>query len=747
MSRFGKHTTIVLAFWLFMQFPTLQAQVSPDSSLTSKSEEKVLANLISEGRDNVVKNPDKALDNGLQALVLAKKLGDTRFEIEALLILAESNFTLGQYENSSRYYNRALNFYDQLGNSDAKYKILIGLGRVYDAEKNPELAISTLERGLASDENINNINLYIDLLELLGELYQKQGNYRKSAEMYSKVLAIVDNPMGRKVLLKEKIKSDAFFKLGQVKKNSGELVESLSNFKQAAEISINNFDSLSYSNALQEIALTYYLLQKPDSANFYFTASYAISNKISDTVGMIQGLQGIADIYLDSGNPTQALYYYNQQLTVAQKLKNIPAITESLVKISRCYLSSGDISNASKYLNRALAIARQNNLTQSVADVYQYLAILNEGQGRYRDALEFYKMWVETRDSIYFEETGQKLAKLKILYEISQKEKENELLRQNSEIQNLQLNKTRYQTRILILIIIIFITLIVLLIILFRSKQKEIAKRLETEQRITDLNRELERRMIQEIKKQEKQQLLLAQKSKLESLGTLAAGIAHEINQPLGGISMGLDNILLKVQDKSYNDEYMKEKIASLFENVERIKKIIDHIRYFSRAQKPVTFTQININDVVNSSLFMVSTQYENHGVKMEVTLDENIGSITADKYKLEQVILNLLSNAKYAVDEKGKKHANHQYTKLIEIKTWQDNNQVYLSVRDNGMGIPDKIIDKIFDPFFTTKSEERGTGLGLSVSYAFIKDLLGDIKVESVEGEYTRFEISLPKM
>jgi len=730
-----------------LQLPNLQAQVIPDSSLTAKSEEKVLANLISEGRDNVVKNPDKALDIGLRALILAKKLGDTRFEIEALLILAESNYTLGQLENSTRYYNRALNFYDKLASSDTKYRILIGLGRVYDAEKNPELAITTLERGLKLNGNSDNINLYIDLLEMLGELYQKQGSYRKSAEMYNKVLAIVDNPMGRKVLLKEKVKSDAYFKLGQVKKNSGELVESINDFRQAAQISISNYDSISYSNALREIALTYYLLQKPDSANLYFTTSYTISSKISDSLGMIQGLQGIADVYMDSGNTTQALYYYNQQLAVAQQLNNTPAITESLVKISRCYISSGDISNASKYLNRALTIARQNNLTQSVADVYQYLAILNEGQGRYRDALEFYKMWVETRDSIYFEETGQKLAKLQILYEISQKEKENELLRQNSEIQNLQLNKTRYQTRILILIIIIFITLIVLLTILFRSKQKEIAKRLETEQRITDLNRELERRMIQEIKKQEKQQLLLAQKSKLESLGTLAAGIAHEINQPLGGISMGLDNILLKVQDKSYSEEYIKEKIASLFENVERIKKIIDHIRYFSRAQKPITFTQININDVVRSSLFMVSTQYENHGVKIEAKLDENIGSITADKYKLEQVILNMLSNAKYAVDEKEKKNPNHQYTKRIEIKTWQDSNQVYLSILDNGIGIPDKIIDKIFDPFFTTKSEERGTGLGLSVSYAFVKDLLGEIKVESVEGEYTRLEISLPKM
>jgi len=293
---------------------------------------------------------------------------------------------------------------------------------------------------------------------------------------------------------------------------------------------------------------------------------------------------------------------------------------------------------------------------------------------------------------------------------------------------------------------LMFLWIMFLLISRYRKAEKEFKKQKETEQKITDINKELERRMIQEIKKQEKQQQLLAQKSKLESLGTLAAGIAHEINQPLGGISMGLDNILLKTQEDNINKEYLKDKVNLLFENVERIKKIIDHIRYFSRTQKPVSFVQVNINDVIKSALFMVSAQYENHGVIIETNLDESAGMITADKYKLEQVLLNLLSNSKYAIDEKAKRLNDGKFRKRIEIKSYKDSDFVYISLMDNGIGIPNKIIDKIFDPFFTTKSEEKGTGLGLSISYGFIKDILGEIKVESIENEYTVFEISIPK-
>jgi len=183
-----------------------------------------------------------------------------------------------------------------------------------------------------------------------------------------------------------------------------------------------------------------------------------------------------------------------------------------------------------------------------------------------------------------------------------------------------------------------------------------------------------------------------------------------------------------------------------MFDNVDRIKKIIDHTRTFSRSHKPASFERVNLNDVINSALVMVDAQYRNHNVTLEVELDPNIELIIADKFKLEQVVLNLLSNAKYAVDEKESEGNDRNYHKTIRIRTYQDDMNVYIQAYDNGIGIKKKDIEKIFDPFYTTKKVDKGTGLGLSISYGFIKDILGDITVESDEGEFTQFEVKIPK-
>lgn len=721
---------------------------SQTDSLTSapKVSNRKIGLLLAKGNQVLQANPDKALDIGLQALVLSKKQNDTEGEAYSLMLLAEANFKLNQLVNAIRYYNRALSIYEKKKRLDIQLRILIGIANVYDAANNIELAIKSLEKGIGVYNRIENVNLYINLLEKLSDLYLKQGNYKKAKSTLKQIVTLTNRADGNKVIFRDIIKTRSLMHLGLAQRNLGELREGLISFKKATELSLKNSDSLNYAKALREIGLSYYLIQKLDSAAQYFNLSFITSQRLSDTVGVVQSIQGLGDVAFEQGRFNAAINFYNRQLQIARKINDIPSSIASLVKISRSYFAMGDYPGSTRYLNKALRLAKTNNLTESKADVYRYLAMINEAQGRYKDALDFYKLWSEIRDSIYSDETGQRLAKLQILYEITQKEKENEILRQNSEIQNLQLAKTRYQTRILILIIFIVTILFVSLIMVYRQKQKEIRKQKETEQRIKEINKELERRMIQEVKKQEKQQQLLAQKSKLESLGILSAGIAHEINQPLGGISMGLDNLLLRVQEKHLNEEYLKEKINSLFENVERIKKIIDHIRYFSRTQKPVSFVRVDINEVVRSALFMVQTQYQNHGITIDTYLDESIDMITADKYKLEQVLLNLLSNAKYAVDEKAKMLEPGTYQKRIEIKTWQNDRFVFIGFRDNGMGIPKKHIDKIFDPFFTTKGEEKGTGLGLSISYGFIKDLLGDIKVDSSAGNYTYFEISIPK-
>ncbi len=706
-------------------------------------EEKL--DLLLQLSENYLKvNPDRTLDFGLQVLVQAKKLGKPLQEAQALWIMGKANFKIANLENALRYYNRALGQFEKFNMREEQVNILIGLSEVYENAPNPEMALVFLDRAYSLAVQLKNNSLQTTVLMNLGQIHIKKGSYRNAIIQYTRILQLV----GEANLTDEKksIKTSCYGKIGLSYKNLGEFQQSREAYEKASRLAKSYGDSSEYEKTQREIALSFYLVQKMDSSMIYYTKALSISSSLKDSLEILNALQGIGDVNFEIGKYDQAKYYFNRQLIIAEQIKNVEGIVTSLVKISRCYYVSGDYPTSSTYLNRALAIAKSKDLTSTAADVYKYLSLISESEGRYRDALAFYKSWADIRDSIYNEEGGEKLAKLQILYDISQKERENEILRQGSEIQKLQISKNRYQSIILISVAVTLFVLIIFLAFLYQSKHKEVRKQKEAEQRIVEINKELERRMILEIKKQEKQQQLLSQKSKLESLGTLAAGIAHEINQPLGGISMGLDNILLKISDKNYTDSYLKEKISSLFNNVDRIKRIIDHIRIFSRTQKPNALERVDVNEVISSALLMVNAQYQTHNVLIETKLTKEECTIIGDKFKLEQVVLNLLSNAKHAADEKERQHSNEIFQKRIVVKSWISEQNVCFSVWDNGIGIHPDILEKIYDPFFTTKNEEKGTGLGLSIAYGFIKDILGEIRVESNLGEFTNFEIIIPK-
>ncbi|MBN2174934.1 MAG: response regulator [Bacteroidales bacterium] len=276
--------------------------------------------------------------------------------------------------------------------------------------------------------------------------------------------------------------------------------------------------------------------------------------------------------------------------------------------------------------------------------------------------------------------------------------------------------------------------------------QREIKERILAENGLKELNLTLEKRVKEELKKRQKQQRLLIQKSKLESMGELAAGIAHEINQPLGGISMGLDNILFKLSmDGGITEDYLNKKINALFKDIDRIRQIINHVRVFSRDQQAVVLEVLDINEVIKDALSMVSTQYNSHNIKIGLELCENGCFTRGNKYRLEQVVLNLLSNAKYAVDERKRRIESRNSDKTITIRTFVKSGFVVFEIEDNGIGISQKNMEYIFDPFFTTKDIENGTGLGLSISYGIIKEMKGEIIVTSSVNKYTLVSVSLP--
>jgi PAS domain S-box-containing protein len=231
---------------------------------------------------------------------------------------------------------------------------------------------------------------------------------------------------------------------------------------------------------------------------------------------------------------------------------------------------------------------------------------------------------------------------------------------------------------------------------------------------------------------------------RMAGIGEMAAGIAHEINQPLNTISLTLDNLLFAFKNGQFDKEYLETKTHKLFQNITRMKNIIDHVRTFSRQNDDYILGNFNVNDSIRNAVSMVSEQFKHKGINLILNLDENIRLPIGNTYKFEQVILNLIINAKDAIEEKKKK-LQKDYNKTIEIVTFERSSSIFVEVTDNGTGIdPDKV-DKVFLPFYTSKETGTGTGLGLSISFGIIKDMHGSIEVESKLNKGTTIKITVP--
>ncbi len=216
---------------------------------------------------------------------------------------------------------------------------------------------------------------------------------------------------------------------------------------------------------------------------------------------------------------------------------------------------------------------------------------------------------------------------------------------------------------------------------------------------------------------------------KMSSLGRMAAGIAHEINNPLAGILLYSSNMINKVPDLSP----LKEGLDIIISETTRCKGIIQGLLEFSRDQEPQKVVT-DINFIVKKSLKIVKNEFHIRHIIVDLKLGSSM-MVFLDENQIEQVLVNILLNAIQAIDNNG----------TISIKTSANTkeNELKIEITDSGCGIAQEQIDKIFDPFFSTKS--KGTGLGLAVSYGIINSHEGNIKVDSRPGEGTRFTITLP--
>jgi two-component system, NtrC family, sensor kinase len=224
----------------------------------------------------------------------------------------------------------------------------------------------------------------------------------------------------------------------------------------------------------------------------------------------------------------------------------------------------------------------------------------------------------------------------------------------------------------------------------------------------------------------------IQQTEKLVAVGQLAAGVAHEINNPLGVILCHTDIIKEENRDNTeiYND------ISTIERHAENCKRIVADLLDFSRSGESQIIRQSgSVNSAIESVLSMVGQQFKKNQITLSCDLDNNLPHCFMDSRRIQQVLVNLIMNSVHAVGIKGN----------ISITTQSANNQIFIHIDDDGPGISKNILDKIFDPFFSTKEPGQGTGLGLSVSYGIIREHDGEIRVQSTPGHGSRFTIILP--
>jgi PAS domain S-box-containing protein len=238
--------------------------------------------------------------------------------------------------------------------------------------------------------------------------------------------------------------------------------------------------------------------------------------------------------------------------------------------------------------------------------------------------------------------------------------------------------------------------------------------------------------IIKDITQRRNMERQLLQADKLASLGQLSAGVAHEINNPLGLI-LGYTQLLIR--EESAESEKLED-LKTIEKHTRNCKSIVAALLDFARRTETKR-TPVDINQAVQEVLTVINHQFELDNVDIVVNYDETVPTFSGDKEKLKQVIMNLVLNAEQAIEDSGR----------VSISTTflAQPGEIQVAVQDTGIGIRKEVMDKIFDPFFTTKPVGQGTGLGLSLSYGIIQEHNGEIVVHSEPGMGATFTVIIP--
>jgi len=507
-------------------------------------------------------------------------------------------------------------------------------------------------------------------------------------------------------------------------------------FKEARRIAGEVGNQVRLLLADMMLGTSYLIIGKLDSSLIFAKEAERIvlQTGIRKRLGTIFSILG--EVYMNKGDYVSAKKYFDQGVQLSIEQNNMSSLSRNYLRLVRCYLAERQKDSALNYALKNLQTIRSLGpilgLEANIGTAYENVYLSYKLRNQVDSAYKYQGLALAAKDSI-------NKIRIKNLAEF-QSLSFNEQMR----LQNLEKEKVIYQNKIRTYFLLAGIAILLLLAIFFyiNNRQKHKAK-IKIEQAYNDL-------------KATQQQLI--QSEKMASLGELTAGIAHEIQNPLNFVNnfSEVSNELVdemkdelltgKEQEAIVIADNVKQNLGKILHHGKRadaiVKGMLQHSRKSDGAKEPTNINAL-AEEYLRLSYHGLRAKDKTFNATLQTDFDESIGKINIIPQDIGRVLLNLYNNAFYTVSEK-KKSAGDSYQPMVSISTKKENNKVEIRVKDNGNGIPQKVLDKIFQPFFTTKPTGQGTGLGLSLSYDIVKAHGGEISVHTEEGEGSEFIIQI---
>jgi len=492
--------------------------------------------------------------------------------------------------------------------------------------------------------------------------------------------------------------------------------EALGYFQKCMEIRESQGDQRGAAECLGNIGRAYFSLQNFDKAQEYYLKGNMISTTVSDKKGEANSLQHLAEIELALSNPEMAYEYASRCLSIRTGIGDQKGQAEVLLLLIDLATDRGKLSLMDKALTLATSTGSHHlssKLHGKYYDYYKKHRILDK-------ALEHFELYFAAEKEYHSKEFTQKTANKQMIHLVEQGQKESEIFRlRNTELAGLIEDSENQKTAM--------------------AMAKD------------ELNA-IQRQMVQ--------------REKMASVGELTAGIAHEIQNPLNYVnnfsesgSELIEEMNIEMRKGNHAEVLkiageLKNSLKKIYFHGQRADAIVKSMLRFSPGsigKKELTDINKLVDDYVRLTYHGMREKDKSFNAELDMKYDPSAGSLSIIPHDIGCVLLNVLNNAFYAVNEK-RKTTIAEYLPFVSVSTSRKMDKIEIIVRDNGIGISDTIRDKIFQPFFTTKPTGEGTGLGLSISYDIIKDHGGEFTLETLtagkdgrKGEGAKFIIVMP--